>query len=310
MTMKMKYILAGLACLAANLPVAAKWLPKTSQETCYRLLECVYQDAQLKTCDEIESDADWTVVRSESDSEGRKVYAFTFTAQRDMEQAGVAVAFDEYDWCSDNYVMIPAAVYNGNRQRIVNRKYATGLDPSDYFRRDLALTSNPIPQLSPDYGAESRLEVLVNNTATPAIAYLKRAPRQGILLLTDQGIEWNGQMLDHALIVEESNDRSRASFVISAPGVREKKPEFIGFGKSPDRGLQVRKGDRITLRVTKLTFPCANVPELLAHFMRQRKSHIGGPDPRNLMPMSEVFARMVKNIVPYAFHTCADQRVL
>ncbi len=296
MTMKMKYALAGLACLAVNLPMAAKWLPKTSQETCYRLLECVYQDAQLKTCDEIESDADWTVVRSESGSEGRKVYTFTFTAQRDMEQAGVAVAFNEYDWCSDNYVMIPAAVYNGNRQRIVNRRYATGLDPSDYFRRDLALTSNPIPQLSPDYGAESRLEVLVNNTATPAIAYLKRAQRQGVLLLTDQGIERNGQMLDHALIVEESKDRSTVSFVISAPGVREKKPEFIGFSKSPDRGLQVRKGDQITLRVTKLTFPCANVPELLAHFMRQRKSHIGGSAPRNLMPMSEVFARMVKNI--------------
>lgn len=140
--------------------------------------------------------------------------------------------------------MIPAAVYNGNRQRIVNRDYATGLDKADYYRKDLALTSNPIPQLSPEFGAESRLEVLVNNAATPAIVYLNRATRKGTILLTDQGIEWNGQILDHGLIVEESRDRSHASFVISAPGVREKKPEFIGFSKSPDRGISVKKENR------------------------------------------------------------------
>ena len=192
--------------------------------------------------------------------------------------------------------MIPSSVYNGNRQRIVNREYATGLDKTDYFRRDLALTSNPIPQLSPEFGAESRLEVLTNNAATPAIAYLERSQKRGTILLTDQGIEWNGQILDNALIVEESKDRSTASFVISAPGVREKKPEFIGFSQSPDRGINVRKGDQITLRITKLTFYCESVPELLDQFMQQRKSHTGGPAPRNLMPMSEVLDRMVKNI--------------
>lgn len=52
-----------------------------------------------------------------------------------MQQAGVAVAFDERARSSDNYVMIPSSVYNGNRQRIVNREYATGLDKTDYFRR-------------------------------------------------------------------------------------------------------------------------------------------------------------------------------
>ena len=158
------------------------------------------------------------------------------------------------------------------------------------------MTSNPIPQLSPEFGAESRLEVLTNNAATPAIAYLERSQKRGTILLTDQGIEWNGQILDNALIVEESKDRSTASFVISAPGVREKKPEFIGFSQSPDRGINVRKGDQITLRITKLTFYCESVPELLDQFMQQRKSHTGGPAPRNLMPMSEVLDRMVKNI--------------
>ena len=31
--------------------------------------------------------------------------------------------------------MIPASIYNGNRNRIVNRGYAEGLDPQDYLQR-------------------------------------------------------------------------------------------------------------------------------------------------------------------------------
>ena len=192
--------------------------------------------------------------------------------------------------------MIPASVYNGNRQRIVNRNYATGLHPSDYDRPDLALTSNPIPQLSPDFGSSSRLEVSVCNAATPVIAFLDRQKQEGVLLLTDQGIERDGQIIDHALIVEEAPDRSMASFVISAPGVREKKPEFIGFSPSPDRGLAIRKGDEITIRVTRLSYPCHDVPQLLGHFMHDRKRHIRCAAPRHLVPMSEVLSIMDRNI--------------
>jgi hypothetical protein len=41
--------------------------------------------------------------------------------------SGVAVAFDFNQWNADNYLMIPASVYNGNRNKIVNRSYASGL---------------------------------------------------------------------------------------------------------------------------------------------------------------------------------------
>lgn len=288
-------LLIGLALLLATPLCAQGWLPKqpTVNPPC-RLLECTYDKAQLEHCED--AGTDWLVDKQITQQHGHTLYTFTFTAKRDLQSAGVAVSFDENGWSSDNYVMIPASVYNGNRQRIVNREYATGLDKTDYFRKDLALTSNPIPQLSPEFGAVSRLEVLVNNTTTPAMVYLNRAKQKGTILLTDQGIEWNGQILDHGLIVEESRDRSMASFIISAPGVREKKPEFIGFSPSPDRGINVKKGDQITIRVTRIDFYCEEVPDLLARFMECRKSHTGDVKPRHLIPMSEVFDRMVKNI--------------
>lgn len=288
-------LLIGLALLLATPLCAQGWLPKqpTVNPPC-RLLECTYDKAQLKHCED--AGTDWQVDKQITQQHGHTLYTFTFMAKRDLQSAGVAVSFDENGWSSDNYVMIPASVYNGNRQRIVNREYATGLDKTDYFRKDLALTSNPIPQLSPEFGAVSRLEVLVNNTTTPAMVYLNRAKQKGTILLTDQGIEWNGQIMDHGLIVEESRDRSMASFIISAPGVREKKPEFIGFSPSPDRGINVKKGDQITIRVTRIDFYCEEVPDLLARFMECRKLHTGDVKPRHLMPMSEVFDRMVKNI--------------
>ena len=154
-------LFTGLLCEAQS------WLPaiREAKSSC-RLLECTYQDSKLVNC--TTAGSAWQADRQVTERDGSTVYTFTFTAQRDMENAGVAVAFDEPGWSSDNYVMIPASVYNGNRQRIVNRNYATGLDKTDYYRKDLALTSNPIPQLSPEFGAESRLEVLVNNTTTPA----------------------------------------------------------------------------------------------------------------------------------------------
>lgn len=290
-------VLCLLSSMYAKVTAQASWLPAVKDvNKNIRLLECSYNEAELKHCEEINSSSNWEVRTEQTMANGGKLYTFSFTARRDMKDAGVAVAFDRYGWTSDNYVMIPSSVYNGNRQRIVNRSYATGLDKTDYNRKDLALTSNPIPQLSPEFGAPSRLEINVSNAATPAMAMLERGKKSGTILLTDQGIEWDKQLLDHALIVEETPDRSIASFVVSAPGVRERKPEFIGFSKSPDRGIQVKKGDRIVIRVTEITFPCEDVPVLLARFMKDRKLHTAGEAPRNLMPMSEVLTRMVRNI--------------
>ena len=277
---------------------AQNWLPDTAnahQEI--RLLDCRYHEEKLKSCEQLtDTSSCWKTSVEKTEVTDGTLFVFRFKALKNLTDAGVAVAFDRYHWTSDNYVMIPASVYNGNRQRIVNRNYATGLDPSDYDRPDLALTSNPIPQLSPDFGSPSRLEVSVCNAATPAIAFLDRQKKEGVLLLTDQGIVRDGQVLDHGLIVEETPDRSVASFVISAPGVREKKPEFIGFSKSPDRGITVREGDEIVIRVTRLVYPCTDTPGLLGQFMEERKRHIRCAAPRNLVPMSRVLDIMDKNI--------------
>ena len=255
-------ILAGL--LWVNLLCEAQnWLPD-ARDLCssYRLLECTYTGSQLVKCED--NGNDWAVEQWVAEKEFGKVYTFTFTARHDLKNAGVAIAFDEDQWSSDNYVMIPASVYNGNRQRIVNREYATGLDKTDYYRKELALTSNPIPQLSPEFGAKSRLEVLVNNAATPAIAYLKRAQRQGTILLTDQGFEWNGQVLDYGLIVEENRD----SVSWNVLRLAEKEKEI--FDESDTGSLEKQKKSRLKDRCEDL---CVAIEKMSKVDLSQKGNH-------------------------------------
>ncbi len=293
---KTAIFITAFLCLTLSPAKAQSWLPKQrNPEVSIRLLGCIYDGSRLKECTQIGPDSDDWKVEAVPDTEYGGIQ-YVFEAKRPMQSAGVAVAFDEYDWCSDNYVMIPAVVYNGNRQRIVNRDYATGLDKSDFHRRDLALTSNPIPQLSPEFGARSRVEVNVSNTTTPVIAYYDRKGKHGTFLFTDQGIDWKNEVKDHAFIVEESWDRSVASFVISAPGVRELKPEFIGFCPSPDRGLDFQPGDRVVIRVARIENDSDDLPAFLSCFMKERKRHCIQTDPRNLVPMSEVLSIMNRNI--------------
>lgn len=305
--MKKRFLLFVVSIWAigdSTLANTVSWLPRGKiKNNSIRVLECTYDEARLDRCEEISlSSANWEVnlkgdIGGHTSSYGMEyVYEYTFKAKRDLWSAGVAVAFDRYDWNSDNYVMIPSVVYNGNRQRIVNRQYANGLDETDYRWPDLALTSNPIPQLSPEFGAPSRLEVLTNNAATPAIAWLERTHQKGYVLLTDQGFEQNGTIYDHGLIVEESRDRSVSSLVVSAPGVREKRLEFIGFSESRDRGLSFRKGEEVKIRIRLFAFDAPSVPVVLDRFLQVRKLQTGENHPRNLKSASEVMRLMTSNI--------------
>ena len=220
----------------------------------------------------------------------------------DIGSAGVAVAFDFASWSTDNYVLIPASVYNGNRNRIVNREYATGLDDGDYYRKDLPMTTVALPQLSPNPNTLSGLEINTSYATTPSICFYDKVKKRGFILLTEQGIEKDGAIADHGLAIEESADRKMATLVISAPGVPEKKPEFIGFSPGPYRGIDLKQDDEVTVRIKLYVFEAENIPALLEKFMTVRKAVTGKNTPRNLMPFSKVFHLMTQNIDNRFYH--------
>jgi hypothetical protein len=301
-------------------PDSSSWLPSTTKESIsnadvnkilkilngrFRILSCQYYESTLAEKqlidprDMIRSGGWEYELRATpvEDEKGALDLAITFRlVQGEKSNAGVAVAFDFYNWSTGNYVMIPASVYNGNRNRIVDRSYASGLDRSALYRRDLPQTTAPLPQLSPNADERSLLDVNTSNTSTPAICLFDRKNKQGFIVLSEQGICYNSQIVDNGFIVEENPDRTLASLVISAPGVREKKPEFIGFSKSPDRGIVWKAGEERLIRLRIYQFPAQNIAVFMDKFMTVRKTVTGKNTPRNLIPFSETARLMCNNI--------------
>ena len=271
-----------------------------------RLLGCLYDNALLIESDEIGKNGlntttgKWeykqVVIRPKEEKDAIDLCLTFRHTGAGISSAGVAVAFDFNSWDPDNYVLIPASVYNGNRNRIVNRAYATGLDMDDHYRKDLPMTTVELQQLSPDAGALSRLEINTSYATTPAMCFFDKARKRGFILLTEQGMEKDGKIIDHGLAIEESADRRKATFVVSAPGVPEKKPEFIGFSASPYRGVDWNPDDELTLRFRLYVFEAANIPALFEKFMTVRKSVTGENTPRNLIPFSQGFNMMAEQI--------------
>ena len=288
---------------ATKAPIAALLDPLGGS---LRLLACWYEGAKLVTSQPVvagelrAADSRWTSdIRTTPVPGDKDTLDLAITIKLTdgtAKSAGVAVAFDFADWSAENYVLIPASVYNGNRNRIEERGYCTGFNAEDFYNKDLPLTTVPLPQLSPDSGKTSKLEVSACNAATPAICFFDRKKKRGFIVLAEQGIRENGQVLDNGLMIEESPDRSRATLVVSAPGVRERKPEFIGFSASPDRGIDWKADKEVTLRLRVYSFETPDIPGVLEKFMTVRKAVTGPNHPRNLIPFSEVVRLMTERI--------------
>ncbi len=267
-----------------------------------RLLHCKYEGANLVETKNFKreglqlNDEEWrTAINTnvvEADPIAMDINIQFLLENGSAKEAGIAVAYDFSNWDTENYVMFPASVYNGNRCKLVDRAYASGLDRKYLYKKDIPLMSVPIPQLSLSKDAISRLEVNASNMATPAMCFFSKKEKRGFIVLSRQ----KSQFADNGFIVEEGGDRKVASFVISAPGVRERKPAFVGFTESTDRSADFKAGDQIDMQLRIYSFKADDIPALLEKFMEVRKAVTGKNSPRNLIPFSQVASWMTERI--------------
>ncbi len=313
---------AGFGESFHNDPSAGTWLPVSDTSTAnlnpevteflkplagsMRLLSCWYAGSRLIASRPFATDglrtqaSQWTSeIHATPVAKDKDAMDLTLTfklTQGHAESAGVAAAFDFADWDTGNYLLIPASVYNGNRERVVRGGYANGLARTELYRKDLPLSVHPLPHLEIDAGKLSKIEVSACNASTPAICLYNPRTQRAFMVLAEQGMRIDDKVLDNGLMIQESPDRSHATFVISAPGVRQSKPEFIGFGGSPDQGIRWQASDTFTMRLRLYSFQTPNIPGMLDKFMSVRKDVTGPNHPRNLYPMSEVIKLMTNRI--------------
>lgn len=279
-------LLGSVAPVAIAAGSSASWLPSQSQSG-VRFLVCRYHGATLTDTKAFSNGSlktnqgAWTCT---SHTNGLTTEVTVRLTEGTASSTGVAIAFDFKDWSPKNYVLVPGVVYNGNRFRALAGGYMPAFPPDMFFDPNVPLTTSDNPRLSDEPGRPGKIELLTGNASTPAMGFFSPGQKQGFIVLTDQNTGFG----NNGLFIEENASQNQASFVISAPGVREKAAQFGGFADSRDHGASWKAGDSVTMRFRVYRFATDSIPGFLSKFAAERKSLLGPNRPRNLAPMSEI----------------------
>ena len=196
---------------------------------------------------------------------------------------GVAVAFDFTGWSVDNYVMVPGAAYNGNRFRVLPVKYPPYIyNPADKLL-DMPVTVGNIIRLNQDK-SPAKMEFLTGSCSTPMLSFYDPKAKRGFVMLTLQDTRYGNS----GLIVEENAAQNRATFVLSAPGVREKMYKMLRFEPSGDNAAIWSAGDAVSLKLRVYNFKAENLPAFFDRIFSLRKDLTGIPEYRNIEPFSSI----------------------
>jgi hypothetical protein len=199
---------------------------------------------------------------------------------------GIALALRFDDWSLDNYLLLPGACYAGNRfaSRFVG--YPPLLtEPADIGPHVPPIVSD-VPRLNVHAGP-SRLEIALEDLATPAAAIYLPAAGLGIILLVDP----TASPARAGLTVFENDERTRAGLAVGAPFTPAGQRSSGGAPPEPRRpGPGAHPGQPMVLRARLFAFDCRNVGQLCERLFAVRQS-LSGPTARvNTLPFSAAFA--------------------
>jgi hypothetical protein len=197
--------------------------------------------------------------------------------------SGVAVAFDFSNWSADNYVLVPGSVYNGNRFRIYPDKYPPYLQDEKDKPLDMPVTVTNIPHFNTDL-SPAKIELLTGNGSTPMMAFYDKIGKRGFILLTVQQTRFGNS----GMIMEENLSKKQASFILSAPGVREKRYVMCGFDESGDKGADWKAGETIDLKMRIYNFSVATLQDFFDRVFTVRKDLSGPTQYRTIRPFSNI----------------------
>lgn len=203
-------------------------------------------------------------------------------------ESDVALGVRFSDWSVDNYVLLPAAIYAGNRFESREGEYPPLLEHADDLGPDCPTIISDVPRLATDLGAVSRFQQMTRDLATPMVVLHLRESQTGILLQTPQEIApWGDLLYDFT----ESDDRASARLRISAPGVRDR-AYSRARRSTEDRGAHFAPGitGEITIPLRVYLFErCTDIPAVLERFMMIRQVHAPPPVLRAALPLSMAF---------------------
>ncbi|MCR2806432.1 hypothetical protein [Paenibacillus soyae] len=220
------------------------------------------------------------------DGAGMELTCF-FQALGESPSSTVALSWEWPAWSKDHYVLVPGAVYAGNRFEARSLPYAPCWTKLDDYGPDVPTLITDVPRLSLD-GGPSAFHLLTGDTATPLAAIMDGRGGTGWVFVTDQGTELG----DTSLHLEESADKRSARFTIQAPGVRPTFQYTMATTTAPstDRAHDFAAGQEIRLRCRVYRFPCESIRELYERLAVIREEGSAPFEPAPSLPLSAAWA--------------------
>lgn len=187
-----------------------------------------------------------------------------FTPQSaDAPSSCVYLKFGLEQFTDEDYLLMPAAVYNGNRYTALNKAYPPMFHQEDGIGPDMEPLITDVPRLTP--GQDSVIHLGSGDMATPAFGVYQKDAGRGILLYgpPDSTAGYTGYRF--------ATTTNHASMRIEAPCVRPVRYSMVNtHAPSDDTAYDFPKGISFTLPFRLYSFPCHSVGELFAMFMKTR----------------------------------------
>lgn len=192
--------------------------------------------------------------------------AFTFRLEKGTaDSTGVGVAVDIQPWSIDNYIIIPAAVYDGNRFDCLEKNYPPLFEPHEH-RIDMPVTVTDVARLGKDGGPHA-IEQTTGDASTPAIGFHDPNHAVGCWLLTQQ----ENRLGNLGLTVEENPQRDKARLIVLSPVVRIYNHGLCEKVRTGENGTSWQTGDELSVRLRLHIFPAKLKTDLLSKFAEVRE---------------------------------------
>ena len=207
-------------------------------------------------------------------------------ARGELPRASVSVDLEFVPWSAENYVLLPAAAYNGNRFPSRRLRYSPKLYEVQDIGPDKPIIISDVPRLD-DADGVSRIQERSGSMATPAIGF--HAPSsQTACWLTCRHANALG---DLGLSIEETRGRDRATISITSPVVRELYNYRICDMRFPsiDVPRDFRAGDSVVIAFRLHLFAAPRLQDLFDRFTQIRKEHNAPTTPLDPLPYAACF---------------------
>lgn len=227
--------------------------------------------------------AQWSVQLLEVDPKRGQLRMEAEVLSGEARECAWGLSLVDPEWRTDNFVLLPGAVYGGNRfhaQRYAYSPPAVGPLPEESDRTPWI---GDIPRLNLAEG-ESHLDQMSIDCATPGIGIHFPLQRKSLLILTAQQ---NAQG-PFGLEVVENTARTEAEVLLTSPGIRHERYFSIsGYCEpSTDRAAVFRQGDRLSIEFRMFWFDCETVQGLFDFVFAHRNDCFDVAPLRHELPFS------------------------